>query len=178
MPSLIWAIQIRSVTVTNKDLIEELYRTQYPAQVKIARGVLKGESKGEAEDVVQEAYCKALQYAESYDDSKGDIGGWFNTILYRAIYDYESPPSAITQLTGTDPDREESLTLSEDLLDKRDIFNRSMEGQTELIRQVSQLHLIEGITSIEVGKTLGISPENVRQIASRFKKEMREKYRQ
>ncbi len=66
--------------------LEKLYRDNRKRYVNMMSRILRHDRAG-GEDVVQEAFCRALKFYGSYDERRGKLETWFNTILFNSLRD-------------------------------------------------------------------------------------------
>jgi RNA polymerase sigma-70 factor (ECF subfamily) len=134
--------------------------------------------KEDVDDVAAEVVFSAIRSA--FDGSStGEFVAWLNTITKRRIADYHrrrEDRSSTDPLDGGDtdepaieiPDPSEAGYVEAQIVIKEVLATLSDEH-----REAIELHVLEDIPAKEVAARLGLSEDNVAQIASRFRKKLR-----
>ncbi len=155
------------------NVIEEHYKKNFKLLVnKLSRYF---GSKHSAEDIVQEAYYNALRYWHTYDN-KQPFDNWFRTIVNNAIrFHYKQE-----MLHGM---LDDSGLLKEEMEERmlKPFFQRielkellkKIEEQTDRIKRILKLYLLEGYTSLEVETIVPENANNIRKIVQRFRDEIK-----
>ncbi len=134
--------------------------------------------KEDVEDVAGEVVFSAIRSAFE-GSSTGEFVSWLNTITKRRIADYhrrreDRPSTEPLDGGGEDepaiviPDPSESGYVETQIVIKEVLATLNDEH-----REVVVLHVLEDLPAREVGARLGLSEDNVAQIASRFRKKLR-----
>lgn len=123
-----------------------------------------------AEDVVQEAYCRALQYFDTFTIG-ADFEVWFMAI-------WENAGRKVLSDQTSDEDIEEmvsSLTVPSVAEEAYELgtIQIALEKEEGANRQAIVMHMILGFTSEEAGAATGLEPENVRKIVQRFRESLK-----
>jgi RNA polymerase sigma factor (sigma-70 family) len=158
-------------------MIEKFFRDEYNTLVKRVKA--RRMQEADAEDVVQEAFARAIKYKDSFDPEQQELGAWFNTILNNVFKSYRhanfTGDFSFTEEVMEEVDDADKNWSDVNLLNKvkEEIGKRSNEHSCVL-----HLNLIKGYKRKEVAQILDEKEENIKKIVYRFKKEMREKYRE
>jgi RNA polymerase sigma-70 factor, ECF subfamily len=136
-----------------------------------------------AEDAAHEALVRAV--ASAFDGtSEGEFRSWLGTIVDRTAVDWfrrrerrpiEAPlPSE--HLGQEEVWGEEPATASEaGAVEMQDVVDDVMAQLSPDHRAVIEMHVFEGLTASEVSERAdGMTPDNVAQVASRFRKRLRD----
>lgn len=135
------------------------------------------------EEVTQEALLRAFGATFS-GSSYGEFRAWLNTIVKRTIADWhrrrKRRPKE-TVLPGEHPDSEDvwgAELASEDetgAVELDMVVEQVLSELNETHRRVVELNVLGAMSAAEVcGRVDGMSEDNVAQIASRFRKRLRE----
>ena len=156
-----------------KSEIETFFTEEYDKLVK--RISYRAGGPVNAEDVVMESFARALQYSDSYDPRRYEIGAWFNTILNNALRDFKREDrhsGAVNRKEEYGDELDVSMFKREMIHTLQDEMDARNEDQAELLR----LYFVLGYSAREVSQVTAYNERSVRQIAYVFKKEMGEKY--
>jgi RNA polymerase sigma factor (sigma-70 family) len=133
------------------------------------------------EDTAHEALVRAI--ASAYDgSSRGEFRAWLNTIVDRAAADWfrrrERQPQEVALPDGSAQDvwgAEPSTGGESGAVELRIVVEQVMTELNESHRRVIELHVFDGLTAPEVSQlSAGMTADNVAQIASRFRKRVRQ----
>lgn len=139
----------------------------------------KVESRARAEEIVQESFL-ALARAEQ----AGRIGEMGNVPAYLVgiankliLRHYRDRPgqreaaldSGVGAIPGTVPDAERSAQAREDLT----ILRESLRGMKPRDRAVARLIFVEGRSTVEACRSLGVTPNYLKVLLHRIRKRMR-----
>lgn len=154
------------------ELIEQYYREQYSIKVKVMCRILHGDKEG-AEDVVQEAFCRALKFHASYDERRGTLDKWFNSIMFNYLREHQKAERSPVSDTSEELSPEDVLT---DLnlkpnTDSRGIIIKNIRRvRNANHRRVLKLFFVNGYTSTEIAQVESkMTQNNVTTIVSRFR---------
>jgi RNA polymerase sigma factor (sigma-70 family) len=147
--------------------IEGHYRLNYHRLVNFMG---KRIGQNNAEDAVQEAYCRALQYFDSYRPGE-DFDAWFMAIWENAgrkTMNDTSNDEDVEELAGTlsvPPMAEQTYELS--------AIQDKLNDERPDHRMAIILHLILGFTKEEAGQQTGLEGNNVGVIVNRFRERLK-----
>ncbi len=136
-----------------------------------------------AEDAAHDALVRAI--ASAFDGtSEGEFRSWMGTIIERTAADWfrkrdrrpQEAPLPSEHLGSEEVWGEEPATASEaGAVELQIIVDGVMEQLSAPHRLVVELHVFDGLPASEVCEQVeGMSPDNVAQVASRFRKRLRE----
>jgi DNA-directed RNA polymerase specialized sigma24 family protein len=132
----------------------------------VARRVSMKVPAGAVEDVTADVLVSAIQSA--FDGrSRGEFVVWLRTITARRIADFHRRPVAQT----VPLDDVEAVAPSEGAVAVQDAVERVLARLSGEHRRVVELVVLEGRAA---GEVEGVSAANVHQIASRFRRALRE----
>lgn len=134
---------------------------------------------------VDEVAATALDSAltSAFDgESVGEFKGWLHRITARRIADYhrkrEGKPDIVGLPTGTGDDdlwgEEPSVEFEGVAVDVERAVDEVMNALNDTHRQIVDLYVFEDLPADEVARRQGQSEDNVHQVASRFRKALRE----
>lgn len=153
------------------DLLTDTYRKNYRVKVKLMSRILRGDL-ALAEDVVQEAFTRAIKYIHLYDESRGLIDTWFNSILFNTLRDTQ-------KIERNQQELHRELKLF-DVIDsispekwpdyKEKIFSTIKLIQNTRHRRVLELFFIYGYSTTEIAQIEDrMTQSNVTTILMRFR---------
>ena len=159
-----------------RDRLEQFYIDNYDLYVK--RNSRRAGGVENAEDVVQEAFCRALKYANTFEEDNGrDIETWFNTIVRRALYDFKRIELKQGMTASIDSGETEAVEISGVDQVMSDELMEAIESKKEPShRNVLYLALVKQYPPRDIVEVLDLGIHNVNTIIARFKKEMGDKY--
>jgi len=154
-------------------LVEEHYKKTFHILSKKLTRYLG--NKAVAEDVLQEAYCRLLQYWETYKEDQ-PFEGWFKTVVNNSIRDHYKKEHLHGMLDDGNlmkEEREEAML--------RPFFERielnslleTIKNKPYNVRKILTLYLVKGYSSQEVEKVVPESSNNIRKIVQRFRDEIK-----
>lgn len=152
--------------------IEQYYKNEYLNKVKIICRILQGDFSS-AEDVVQEAFYRALKFHKSYDNRRGTIDKWFNSIMFNYLREHQKfmkniPTNHSEEICPEDVLQQLMLQPSDE--SRGLIIKHIREVKNEVHRRVLKLFFINGYTSTEISQIESkMTPNNVTTIVSRFR---------
>lgn len=117
----------------------------------------------DAEDLVQDAFIRALERIHSFDDSRA-FGPWFFRILINTGLNARKARS----LRTAEPETSELPSRAAgplQLLEEREIRDRfavALEALPPRQRLIVSMFEVDGLSTLEIATTLGITPETVR----------------
>ena len=138
----------------------------------------------EVEDVVQESFVKAyFALREFSDDGSGSMAGWLSKIAFNTCYDElrrrrRKPETSSAELTDEEMQTVRSLVTTEEISVEsasisRDLANKLLSRLSPEDRIVLVLLDVEGLTTSEIGQTLGWSSAKVKIRAFRARNDLR-----
>lgn len=146
------------------NVIEEYYKKERNNLIKRIKN--RAGSIDNAEDVVQEAFCRALQYFDAYN-SKGDFGGWFNSILENALKQFKNEE----KMGGATLHIEE---VEEDFHDEIvDHYLPAMKNLKPHHQKIVTLYFKKGYTMPEIANATNTNIRSVEKFLERFKEKIR-----
>jgi len=136
------------------------------------------------DDVAHDALVRAI--AAAFDgSSSGEFRGWLHTIVDRTVADHyrraaRQPKEAIlpSEHTGEEGVWGEEPSVESDAraVELRIVVDEMLDTFSDKHRQVIELHVFGGLQASEVcGRIDRMSEDNVAQIASRFRRRLRER---
>lgn len=128
-----------------------------------------------AEDVVQEAFTRALQYIDSYDPSKKELGAWFYTILQNSLRDFkrEDKNGGMVMFEEEHMEPTEFVDLDKEV---RNELHNLIDTKNDVAKEVLTLYFRHGYMIKDIDNTTDHSYAAIKAIILRFKKEVKEKY--
>lgn len=125
-----------------------------------------------AEDLMQETFLKAIL---SLPDSHTNVRAWLYMVARNLFYNYRKKSGGETSYEQTGDISDESDLLNQIIRDeKRQQLYRALEHLEERKREVLILQYFSGWSQKQIASMLHISPENVRILAHRGKKEIKQ----
>lgn len=156
------------------DKLEALYNQNRRRYVNTMSRILRGDYAA-AEDVVQEAFTRAIKFHKAFDEKRGPLHKWFNTILYNSLRDVQR------EMHGRSCEEPGEMFFDEDFFDlniskspEKKEFLRDMIAiqKNDKHRRVLELFFFSGYTSTEISQIEEkVSVSNVTTIISRFRDE-------
>ena len=158
------------------NIVEDHYKKNFDRYVKIAKGRFNGRIHI-SEDAVQDSYERALTYFSCFDPEKRDFSTWFNTIFNNCVNDLRQLDRGLVDIEKIEelPD----LTVGIDDEIKRDIKLYVDKFVPYPKGDVILCYFYRGMTAKEISFLFDrMSPTNVWQIISRFRKDFIQEYTQ
>lgn len=165
-------------TQKEKELFQAVYERYSQQLCRLALHILG--SNIQAEDMVHETF---LIFARNMDkiDMPDSPRTWnyLATILRRLCfnaYKKQSKVSSHDMTSGNVPELSDE-SIEDDMLDreKSELLKESILQMDYPYRQVTLLQYYNEMSSREIAETLGLSPDNVRQIARRAREQLKKK---
>ena len=153
----------------NTQLLNQLYQRYYREIYLYLLSLSK--SRTTAEDLLQETFLKAIL---SLPDSHGNTRAWLYMVARNLYFNQRKREQRLT-LT----DESEALSAEDDLLDrvladeKRKLLYRGLSRLEERKREILQMQYFGGLSQKEIAAVLHLTPEHVRVLAYRARKELR-----
>lgn len=154
--------------------ITQIYKDTYPIKLKLVTRILRGD-KALAEDVVQETFTRAIKYLSIYNEKKGSLNTWINSILFNTLRDLQKEERICHEtlreffLYHLD-DPAKPLFTPEYKLELQEEINQVVN---EKHRRVLELFYLYGYSSKEISEfEEDITQTNVTTIVMRFRKQL------
>ena len=153
----------------NKELLNRLYQRYYREIYLYLLSLSK--NRAVAEDLLQETFLKAIL---SLPDSHGNTRAWLYMVARNLYFNQRKKDQHLT-LT----DESEALSAEDDLLEqvisdeKRKLLYQGLSRLEERKREVLQMQYFGGLSQKEIAAVLHLTPEHVRVLAYRARKELR-----
>ena len=153
----------------NTQLLNQLYQRYYREIYLYLLSLSKNRTT--AEDLLQETFLKAIL---SLPDSHGNTRAWLYMVVRNLYFNQRKQEQHLT-LT----DESEALSAEDDLLEqiisdeKRKLLYLGLSRLEERKREVLQMQYFGGLSQKEIAAVLHLTPEHVRVLAYRARKELR-----
>ena len=153
----------------NTQLLNQLYQRYYREIYLYLLSLSKNRTT--AEDLLQETFLKAIL---SLPDSHGNTRAWLYMVARNLYFNQRKQEQHLT-LT----DESEALSAEDDLLEqiisdeKRKLLYLGLSRLEERKREVLQMQYFGGLSQKEIAAVLHLTPEHVRVLAYRARKELR-----
>ena len=153
----------------NTQLLNQLYQRYYREIYLYLLSLSKNRTT--AEDLLQETFLKAIL---SLPDSHGNTRAWLYMVARNLYFNQKKREQHLT-LT----DESEALSDGDDLLEqviqdeKRKLLYRGLSRLEARKREVLQMQYFGGLSQKEIAAILHLTPENVRVLAYRARKELK-----
>lgn len=139
---------------------------------RVALKIPKEDVEDVASDVLESAITSAFRGA-----STGEFIAWLNTISQRRIADYhrrrEGKPTTTSLSAGEDEDLDLPAPSEAGYAETQMVITQVLATLKETHRTAVEQHVLDQRPAKEVGVELGLSEDNVAQIASRFRRKLR-----
>lgn len=151
--------------------IEQFYKDNYDMLVK--RFNRRAGGIENAEDVVQEGFARALQYKNSFNPERQEIGAWFNSIINNTLVRHQKeqmlkgmsvPYDEHEHEEVYDCDSEKKLLIS-NILDRMYVKGSGKKN-------ILYLYFVQGYKMAEITRVVDDKYTTVQSIINRFKSEM------
>jgi RNA polymerase sigma factor (sigma-70 family) len=147
---------------------------------RVAQRVAMRAPAEEVEAITSEVVMSAI--VSAFDgESIGEFRAWLKTVTNRRIADFHrkraGAPTLVAIGDGEDGERsapEPSDVSDEGLVETKDLVDRTLATLKAEHAKVVELHVLCGVPARDVERALGVSADNVAQIASRFRRRLRE----
>jgi RNA polymerase sigma factor (sigma-70 family) len=133
-------------------------------------------SKERAEDVIQEAYCRACHYWSDAPSDETEFAKWFQTILGNCLKDNhadEIRKGATSSDASNEDEGYDGAAIPAVIY--RQVKQR-IDAKPEAHSRILSLSLLQQYRPSEVEQLTKETQGNIRQIVSRFRKEIREEF--
>ena len=150
---------------------ESFFKEVSLKKVKMIARILNGDYET-AEDVVQEAFARAIKFQYSYDEKRGPLDKWFNTILFNSLRDQQRQDRGLPQENSELVPDEASLLFSL-TVEKDKIPLWISRVKNEKHKRILTLFYIQGYSSKEISQIeKQTSQTNVTTVVQRFREEL------
>ncbi|MDD6213566.1 MAG: RNA polymerase sigma factor [Clostridiales bacterium] len=124
-----------------------------------------------AEDLMQETFLKAIL---SLSKDHTNMRGWLYLVARNLYFNYRKKHKMEVFYETTEPSVSEQEILDQIVQDdKKRMLYQAMNQMDERKREVLVLQYFSGMSQKQIAATLNLSPENVRILAYRGKRELR-----
>ncbi len=149
-----------------KELYSKYYRELYLYIYSLSR------SREVTEDLVQETFLKAIL---SLSDSHGNMRAWLYMVARNLYFNFAKKEKSKESLENIKEKPSNSPPLIEHVIEneRRRLCFEALQSLDGLKKEVLILQYFGGLTQKEIAATLQITPENVRVLSFRGKKELR-----
>ena len=149
-----------------KELYDKYYRELYLYIYSLSR------SREVTEDLVQETFLKAIL---SLSDSHGNMRAWLYMVARNLYFNFAKKEKSKESLENIREKPSDLRPLIEHVIEneRRRLCFEALQSLDGLKKEVLILQYFGGLTQKEIAATLQITPENVRVLSFRGKKELR-----
>jgi RNA polymerase sigma-70 factor (ECF subfamily) len=163
---------LQAVAAGDRSALRQLYERHAPWV--LARLSRRCADPGVVEDAVQETFVAVWRKPRSYAGS-GDVAAWIWGIAIRRLIDLlrHSRPTTIAiaaEARRLEPSAEEQVLLGVEYGDLAGALNRLSPE----LRAVLQATVLDGLTTREAARLLGIPPGTVKSRMTRARRQLRE----
>lgn len=147
---------------------EEFYSTYYSRVLRYLSG--KCAQREAAEDLTSQVFLYCYQNYERYDPKKASMASWVYMVANSRLKNYWRDRKSyvdIEEVQDFIPDDGDSLDAAILLDELRDDIADALEKLPERQRIIVVLRYFKGMSALEIGDMLGMSPVNVRVQLSR-----------
>lgn len=159
----------------NDRKFEQFYSEYYD---KVFKYILKKTGNFHAaEDLTMDTFTACYRHFQNYDESKASLSTWVFTIASNKLKNYYRDEQKFAQLQENavvSDDMEDAVVEAQHLAELRDALADALETLNEVQQQVIVLKYFKNKTSKDIAMITGLSPDNVRAIASRTVKKLKE----
>lgn len=159
----------------NDQKFEAFYSEYYD---KVFKYILKKTGNFHAaEDLTMDTFTSCYRHFDNYDESKASLGTWVFTIASNKLKNYYRSEQGFAELqenAAVDDGMEDAVVEAQHLAELRDVLADALETLNEVQQQIIILKYFKNKTSKDIAQITGLSPDNVRAIASRTVKKLKE----
>ena len=159
----------------NDQIFEAFYAEYYDRVFKYI--VKKTGNFHAAEDLTMDTFTACYRHFENYDESKASLGTWVFTIASNKLKNYYRGEKTFAELqenSSVSDGMEDAVIEAQHLAEMRDVLADALETLNEVQQQVIVLKYFKGKNSKEIARITGLSSDNVRAIASRTVKKLKD----
>lgn len=147
---------------------------------RVVRRVALKVPREDVESLASDVIYSAIQSA--FDGcSVGEFVAWLNTITARRIADHHRRREAMPSIMSVEGEAEGHRSFAgpadappDGFIATRDVVERVIASLSDEHARVVERHVLDGVPARDVAGELGIGAGNVAQIASRFRRRLRE----
>lgn len=163
---------IEAVAERNRAALRELYDRH--SRWLLLRLVARCSDRGLAEEALQDTWVKVWGKAHTYR-GEGDVGGWLWSIAIRSLLDHvrkhsPTPVGGLLRVEDTVVCAEEEVLAGVE----HGPLGPALRRLSPELRAVMQATVIDGLTTREAGRLLGIPAGTVKTRAMRARRQLRE----
>lgn len=147
---------------------ESFYTDNYDRVLHYVQGKLR--SNEDAEDLTSEVFLYCYRNFESYDPEKGSITTWLYLIVNSRLKNrYRDHVFYVDFETISETMHDQNIDLDEGVYIEQlhNALMQAIRSLPERQQSIVKMRYFQNYSSDEIGKTLGISPGNVRVLLSR-----------
>jgi RNA polymerase sigma factor (sigma-70 family) len=164
---------IKGCKANERTAQESLYKLFYPEMLRLCYRYLKSDDL--SKEALNTGFLKVFQHIGTFDEKKGELGGWIRTIIVRTCIDLGRKEIKFNKENNI-LEEAEDVFLPPAVLDKlyaEDLLKciRLLPDATRLVFNMS---VIEGYSHREIGEQLNIRESTSRWHLSEGKKMLRE----
>ena len=151
-------------------LLNELYRKYYRELYLYIYSLSR--NKEVTEDLVQETFLKAIL---SLSESHTNMRAWLYTVARNLYFNFAKKEKAKEPLENVKELPSDSLSVLEHIIEneRRRLCFEALQNLEGIKKEVLVLQYFGGLSQKEIAATLRITPENVRVLSYRGKKELK-----
>lgn len=150
---------------------EGLYKLFYADMMRVCYRYLKSDDL--AKEALNAGFLKIFQHISTFDEKKGKLATWINTIIVRTCIDLGRKEIKFGQESTIED--AENVFIAPDILSKlyADDLLKSIRQLPNATQIVFNLSVVEGYSHKEIGEQLNISESTSRWHLSEGKKQLR-----
>lgn len=164
---------IKGCKANERTAQEGLYKLFYAEMLRLCYRYLKSDEL--SKEALNAGFLKVFQHIDTFNEKKGELGGWIRTIIVRTCIDIGRKEIRFNQENNT-LEEAADIFMSPAILDKlyaEDIL-KYIRLLPDATRLVFNLSVIEGYAHKEIGEQLNIRESTSRWHLSEGKKLLRE----
>lgn len=130
-----------------------------------------------AEDLTMDTFTACYKHFDRYDETKASLGTWVFTIASNKLKNYYRSDQSFAELqdySAVDDGMEDAVIEAQHLAELRDVLADALETLNEVQQQVIVLKYFKNKNSKEIAQITGLTSDNVRAIASRTVKKLKD----
>ena len=130
-----------------------------------------------AEDLTMDTFTACYKHFDRYDASKASPGTWVFTIASNKLKNHYRSDRSFAELqdhSAVDDGMEDAVIEAQHLAELRDVLADALETLNEVQQQVIVLKYFKNKNSKEIAQITGLTSDNVRAIASRTVKKLKD----
>lgn len=163
---------IKGCKANERTAQERLYKLFYAEMLRVCLRYLKSDEL--AKEALNSGFLKIFQHIDTFDEKKGELGGWIRTIIVRTCIDLGRKEVKFNKEVN-EFEEAEDVFLAPEALNKlyaEDLLKciRLLPGATRLVFNLS---VLEGYSHKEIGEQLNIKESTSRWHLTEGKKILR-----